>query len=121
VRLLVDLNISPRTVALLRSVGHDVVRVNELIPPSATDAAIVDAARVASRTIITQDLDFSAIVVLSGRRRPSVISLLLASSRVERVNARLEEVLTTLESDVEAGAIVTVEDERVRVRTLPVT
>jgi predicted nuclease of predicted toxin-antitoxin system len=106
VRLLADLNIAPRTVALLRSLGHDIVRVNELMPSSATDAAIVSAARDASRTIITQDLDFSAIVVLSGTQRPSVISLRLASSRIEVI---------------EMGAIVTVEDERVRVRALPLS
>lgn len=60
-------------------------------------------------------------MVLSGKRKPSVISLRLGSSRVDRVNARLEEVLPRLESEVETGALVTVEDERVRVRALPVT
>jgi hypothetical protein len=36
------------------------------------------------------------------------------------VNVRLERVLPMVESDLAAGAIVTVEDARVRVRTLPV-
>jgi predicted nuclease of predicted toxin-antitoxin system len=73
----------------------------------------------AARCILTQDLDFSAIVALSGRAVPSVISLRVASSTVEWVNAALQEVLPTLESAVRAGVIVTVQDTRVRLRQLP--
>ena len=43
-RLLADMHIAPRTVAWLRSLGHDVRRVNERLPPTAADAAIVAAA-----------------------------------------------------------------------------
>ncbi len=67
-RLLADLNIARRTVAFLRSLGHDVVRVDEVLAPTAEDAAIVTLARQDQRTVLTQDLDFSAIVALSGRR-----------------------------------------------------
>jgi predicted nuclease of predicted toxin-antitoxin system len=111
-RLLADLHSAPRTVALLRSLGHDVQRVGELVAPDATDAAIVAAATRDERTIRTQDLDFSAIVALSGKVAPSVISLRLASSRIERVNAVLEEVLPGLERERE-GTLVTVEEGRV--------
>ena len=110
---------APRTVAFLRALGHDVIRVNEVLPPTAPDAAIVAEAVRTARSILTQDLDFSAIVALSGRSLPSVISLRLSSSRVERVNAGLQEVLPTLEDAVGAGVIATVQDTRVRVRQLP--
>lgn len=119
-RLLADMHIAPRTVIFLRSLGHDTVRVDELLLPTATDEAIVAAAMRDGRSILTQDLDFSATVALSGRTVPSVISLRLASSRVERVNAVLQEVLPAVEKEVLEGAIVTVQDGRVRVRRLPV-
>ena len=70
--------------------------------------------------MLTQDLDFSAIVALSGARTPSIISLRLGSARVEVVNQRLEAVLSIIEADVRAGAIVTVEENTVRTRMLPV-
>jgi uncharacterized protein DUF5615 len=57
----------------------DVVRVDEVLPPTASDEAIVTAAIRDGRHIITQDPDFSAIVALSGRIGPSVISLRLSS------------------------------------------
>jgi predicted nuclease of predicted toxin-antitoxin system len=120
VRLLADLNVAPRTVEFLRSLGHDVVRVAALLPATATDAEIVEAALRENRTILTQDLDFSALVALSGRSRPSVISLRLSSLRVERVNERLRELLPTLAAEIESGAIVSVDDDGVRARSLPI-
>lgn len=114
------MHIAPRPVTFLRALGHDVVRVNELLPPTATDEAILAAAIQETGCILTQDLDFSATVALSGRAVPSVISPRLSSSRVEHVNAVLPEVLPTLENDLPDGAIATVEDARTRVRRLPV-
>jgi predicted nuclease of predicted toxin-antitoxin system len=120
-KLLADMHIAPRTIRFLQSLGHDVVRVDEVLSPTASDAAIVTAAIREGRNIITQDLDLSAIVALSGRTVPSVISLRLSSSRVERVNAVLEEVLAAVETDLLQGAMVTVQDGRIRCRRLPVT
>ena len=40
-RLLADLHISPQTVAFLKSLGHDVVRVNDILPVNAADELII--------------------------------------------------------------------------------
>ncbi len=120
-RLLADLHISPRTVEFLRSLGHDVVRVDEILPPTAADKVIVARAIEEGRTVLTQDLDFSAIVALAGKNVPSLISLRLSSSRVEHVNEVLQEVLPAVERDIGEGAIVAVEDARIRSRPLPIT
>ena len=119
-RLLADMHISPRTVLHLRGSGHDVVRVNEVLRPTAADEEIVAHAISDGRTILTQDLDFSRLVGVSGLVRPSVISLRLSSSRVEYVNSLLDRVLPGLEEAVQAGAMVTVEDDKIRQRLLPV-
>lgn len=120
-RILADVHISPRTVEKLRALGHDVVRVGEVLLATSTDDEIVAEAVRDQRVVLTQDLDFSALVALSGRTGPSVLSLRLSSARVETVNDCLERVLPMVEADLEAGAIVTVEDARVRVRSLPVS
>lgn len=118
-RILADLHISPSTVEFLKSLSHDAVRVSEILPATAPDQLIVDVARSEGRTILTQDLDFSAIVALSGRSDPSLICLRLASSRIEHVNHLLEEALPNLERDVKEGMIVTVTDASLRRRHLP--
>jgi len=64
-RLLADMHISPLTVEALRTWGHDVVRVNEVMAADAADEQIVELALQQRRTILTQDLDFSEIIALS--------------------------------------------------------
>jgi predicted nuclease of predicted toxin-antitoxin system len=119
-KLLADLHISPRTVAFLRTLGHEVVRVDAILPKTASDEEIVAAARESGRSVLTQDLDFSAIVALSGARTPSLITLRLASSRVEHVNEVLARVLPQIEGDLVRGSAVTVEEGAIRSRTLPI-
>lgn len=118
-RLLADLHIAPRTVSFLNGLGHDVVRVTDLLPADTPDEVIVQRAAQERRIILTQDLDFSSIIALSGRRSPSLLSLRLSSSKVEIVNAVLQRMLPVLESDLEQGSIVTIEDQRIRLRRLP--
>jgi predicted nuclease of predicted toxin-antitoxin system len=96
-RILADLNISPRTVEFLRSLGHHVLRVDETLPITASD-----------------------IIALSGKNVPSLISLRLSSSSIEYVNAVLQKVLPALEQDVLEGMIITVEDQSIRRRKLPI-
>ena len=119
-KLLADLHISPRTVEFLRRLGHDVARINEIMSPDSSDQAVVAEAAKQHRVIVTQDLDFSSIIALAGRKDPSIITLRLSSSRIEHVNAVLEKVLPTVESNLVAGAVVTVEDARIRLRRLPI-
>lgn len=121
-RLLADVHISPRTVAFLRRLGHDVVRVGpDYLSSTAPDKAIVAAAIADERHIVTQDVDFSAIVALSGSIRPSVVLLRIGSARLELVNELLDRALPMVEGDLAVGALITIEDHQVRIRRLPIT
>ena len=118
-RLLADLHIAPRTVHFLRSLGHDVLRVTDLLPATASDESIVERAAQDERIILTQDLDMTAIIALSRRQYPSLVTLRLSSVRIEFVNTVLQRTLPMLEHDLQQGALVTIEDSRVRLRRLP--
>lgn len=118
-RILADVNIAPRTVTHLRDLGHDVERVGDTLAPSTSDEEIVLAALKDDRIVLTQDLDLSTIVALSGRQAPSIVTLRLSSARIESVNARLEEVLPAIEESLATGALVTIEDRRTRSPRLP--
>lgn len=106
-RLLADINISPRTVEFLGALGHDVIRVGAVLPNTADDEQIVAKAIEINRVILTQDLDFSDIIALSRASSPSLITLRLSSSRVELVNRTLRRILPDLEEEVLAGILVT--------------
>ncbi len=119
-RLLADLHIAPRTVEFLRTLGHDTVAVSDVLPPNAPDAEIVALALQSDWVILTQDLDFSDLIALSGRGKPSLIVLRLDSAQVDRINETLAHVLPRVAAEVAAGAIVSVRELRVRVRKLPI-
>jgi predicted nuclease of predicted toxin-antitoxin system len=120
VKFLADLNVAPRTVLALRQQGFDIVRLDEVKLAHATDEAIVAYARAHGHVVVTQDLDFSAIVALSGLSAPSVLSLRLGSAQADVVTERLRAILPGIQSDLATGAIVTVNDRMIRTRSLPI-
>ena len=111
---------APRTVALLREQGWDIVRAPELLPVDAPDEQVLERARADGRVVVTQDLDFSTLLALSGEDRPSVVTLRLATSDPEIVARRLLEVLPEVGEALQEGSAVTVEETSVRIRKLPV-
>ena len=119
-RLLADMNLSPLTVESLQREGWDIVRVSNLLPVDATDREILELARREDRVVVTQDLDFSALLALGGHRWPSLVTLRLLVSDPERVARRLLQVLPRVEAALRDGSAVTVEDVAVRVRRLPI-
>jgi predicted nuclease of predicted toxin-antitoxin system len=119
-RLLADLNLSPQTVEELRRDGWDILRVNERLSLRTPDLEILSWARENDRVVITQDLDFSTLIVVQGWSRPSVVILRLSQTDPATVTARLREVLPGCVADLQAGCAMTIADESVRVRRLPI-
>jgi len=44
-RILADMHISPITVRFLKELGHDAIRVNEILPSNSADKTIVETAK----------------------------------------------------------------------------
>lgn len=119
-RFIADMNLSPRTVAALREHGWDVIRVSEILPANAADVDILELARRQERAVITQDLDFSTLLALSGHARPSLVTLRLTATDPDTVTQRLLEVLPQCDEVLCEGCAITIEDATLRVRRLPV-
>ncbi|NPV29480.1 MAG: DUF5615 family PIN-like protein [Firmicutes bacterium] len=118
-RYLADVHISPLTCELLRREGYQVVRVTEVLPPSAGDLEILRYARQNGMVIITQDLDFSGLLALTNLPGPSVVSLRLARPEPPAVARLLLRVLPQVEGDLKEGAVISVTERKFRVRRLP--
>ena len=119
-KFLADMPISPKTVNYLKSLGHDIYRINEKGLSKAKDHEIVELAIREQRTILTTDLDFSAIIAMSHKSTPSAIIFRLLDESYENINALLRNILPKVESEVVKGAIVIIEDDRYRIRELPI-
>lgn len=119
-RFLADMGISMHTVRWLRQQGHDIVHLREIGLQRLPDDEILARARDEKRIVLTMDLDFGYLLSISRGNMPSVIIFRLHDERSEVVNMRLAEVLSRCQSDLEAGAIVSVSEISIRVRSLPV-
>ena len=61
-KLLVDMNLSPRWVQLLRDAGWEAAHWSTVGKPNATDSEITAYAAANNYVILTSDLDFGAIL-----------------------------------------------------------
>lgn len=117
-KLVVDMNLSIAWVGGLESQGFSVAHWSTIGRRDATDEAIMDWARANSAIVLTRDLDFGVALTRQGLIAPSVIQLRCGRIELERHLTVVARVLTDHRGSLEAGAIVTMEDERVRVRIL---
>ena len=119
-RFIADVHISPLTVTALQLQGYDILRTTDLLPATAADADILELARVEGRIVVTQDLDFSMLIALGKYDQPSLITLRLSSAKPDVVTQRLLEVLPQLVQELTEGSALTIDDNFVRIRKLPI-
>jgi predicted nuclease of predicted toxin-antitoxin system len=74
-KLLVDMNLSPRWVGFLSTKGVDAVHWSSLGDARASDATIMRWAVEHHHAVFTHDLDFSAILATAAASGPSVIQV----------------------------------------------
>lgn len=120
-KILVDMNLAPRWVQFLTASGFDAVHWSGLEPGDATDQELMQWALETGRHILISDLDFGAILASSQGRRPSVIELRSDQLAPEIIGSVVISALRKTQAELEAGAIVSVDAARARVRILPLS
>jgi predicted nuclease of predicted toxin-antitoxin system len=117
-KLLVDMNLSPRWVPLLINAGWEAAHWSSIGKGDAPDSIIMSYAQLHDYVVVTHDMDFSAILAATHGEKPSVIQI-----RIEDVNPasgeRIVAALRHLQTELEQGALVTIGTDRSRVRMLP--
>jgi predicted nuclease of predicted toxin-antitoxin system len=119
-RFLIDNALSPVVAEGLRQEDHDAIHVRDLGLAAADDGTIFEHADRDQRVIVSADTDFGTILALRNAARPSVILFRGATPRnpigqVKLLLANLREIAPS----VERGAVVVLEPQRIRIRTLP--
>lgn len=119
-KFVVDMNLGPDWVAHLSGSGHDVVHWSSVGDPRAKDADIVAWARTRDAVILTADLDFAAILALTGARGPSVVLVRVQDTFPSAIGSLVEAQIAAHSDAIAAGAIVTIDVAGARVRVLPI-
>lgn len=119
-KFLIDQNRSPRLAELLRGDGHDAVHTLELGLERASDEELLALAATQERIIVSGDTDFGALLALRDRLSPSLV-LFRSRHRVTAADqyALIGGHLDDIAADLDAGAVVVITDDRIRIRRLP--
>lgn len=120
-KILVDMNLSPRWATEFRSRGIEAVHWSQIGAANATDEEVLAWCAIHAHVLFTHDLDFGDILAASGKDKPSVMQLRTEEVVPEAMLQRVTSALEQLKAELAQGALVTIEPGRHRIRLLPLT
>lgn len=119
-QILIDMNLTYRWVDCLRNAGYEAVHWSSVGAANTKDVEIFEYARENGYVLLTNDLDFPQILAHTRQAMPSVV-LLRSEPLVPEIRGQeLIEALEVCRSDLERGAIVSLDwSGKPRARVLP--
>lgn len=118
-RLLVDMKLSPSWVAFLLSNDLEADHWSDVGNPTASDEEIMRYAFERDMIVMTNDLDFSAILESGGGTKPSVVQLRTFDLRPSKIGEHAVAAMRQVEDQLAKGAVLTIDMSSVRLRLLP--
>jgi predicted nuclease of predicted toxin-antitoxin system len=118
-KMLVDMNLSPRWVSVLGAAGIEAAHWSTLGAHNAPDSQIMAYARANNYVVLTHDLDFSAILAATHGEKPSVVQVRAEDVSAEVIGKQVIIALRQMATELDAGALLTVDPSRTRLRVLP--
>jgi predicted nuclease of predicted toxin-antitoxin system len=119
-KILVDMNLSPIWVQALEDQGWPSLHWSSAGAASAPDAEIMAWARERDYVVFTHDLDFGTTLAHTRAHGPSVLQIRAQDILPNHLESLVCAALREHEADLERGAIVVVDENRTRVRILPI-
>ncbi len=104
-KILIDMNLTPEWVPVLRGHGFEASHWSEIGDPRAQDSELLDWALRDRYVIFTNDLDFSRLLALTQGKGPSVIQVRTQDLLPETMTPIVVQALRQYERELEAGAL----------------
>lgn len=118
-KLLIDMNLSPKWVFVLKEAGLEAAHWSSIGRPDVPDHEILAYARSNGYVVFTHDLDFGTILAATKTDCPSVIQIRTQDVTPEHLGPLVVSALHQFEKHLEDGAIVTIDQKKLRARILP--
>ncbi len=118
-KLIVDMNLSPRWVSMLAGAGIEAAHWSTLGTKDAPDSEIMAYASANDCVVLTHDLDFSAILAATHGEKPSVVQIRAEDVSPDVIGTQVIIALRQMATELEEGALLTVDPNRTRLRLLP--
>jgi predicted nuclease of predicted toxin-antitoxin system len=118
-KLIIDMNLSPRWVSVLAGVGIEAAHWSTLGAKNAPDSEIMAYASANNYVVLTHDLDFSTILAASHGEKPSVVQIRAEDVSPDVIGKPVIAALRQMADELEEGALLTIDPVRTRLRVLP--
>lgn len=113
------MNLSPRWAELLAQEGFEAAHWSTLGTGNAPDTEIMAYARANNYVVLTHDLDFGAILAATHGKKPSVVQIRADQLSPNVIGKQVVSAFRQMASELDEGALLTVDPERARLRVLP--
>ena len=118
-KIVVDVNLAVRWANMLSDRGIEAIHWSSIGAVNAQDIEIMSYARQNGYSVLTNDLDFSAILVSTRASGPSVIQIRAEDTRPEILIDRIADILIKSSAAIEQGTIITIAPNKTRLHILP--
>jgi len=119
-RFLLDMGIAQSVASWLKSQGHDAIHLNDESLNKLVDISILEKAIDEERVIITTDMDFGQLLAFNKFKQASVIQFRTSVFTPGNIRQKLELVFDGFTDQLDENFIITIEDNRIRFRKLPI-
>lgn len=119
-KILIDMNLSPDWVQVFGTFNFESVHWSRVGDARATDRVIMEWAKTNGYLVFTHDLDFGILLAATQAESPSVIQVRTQDTLPANLENIVIEALQSFATELEAGALVTIDIARSRVRILPI-
>lgn len=119
-RVLVDMNLSPKWAGFLESAGIFARHWSTIGATNAPDSELMRHAATNDYIILTHDLDFGSILAASGGVSPSVVQIRADDLSFAAIGDKVVAALRQMASELADGALITVDARRARLTLLPI-
>jgi predicted nuclease of predicted toxin-antitoxin system len=118
-KMLIDMNLSPRWVQFFSAANIEAVHWSAIGSASAADTEIMAYASANGFLVLTHDLDFGSMLAAARSDKPSVIQIRMGDVSPDNSAALVISAIKKLSAELEKGALVTIDLNKTRLRILP--
>ena len=118
-KILIDMNLSPDWVHEFEINNITATHWSFVGKYNAADSELMDWARKNDHIIFTHDLDFGTALALTNAEKPSVVQVRTQNVTVEHLSKMVISTILTYEHLLLTGALLVLDEEKARVRILP--
>ncbi len=119
-RVLLDQGLPRSAAERLCNVGIDAIHTGQCGLATSSDADILEFARQQGRVVFTLDADFHTLLVMGRAAVPSVVRIRIEGLRADAIALLVQAVTKQCRDELAQGAMISVTEDRIRIRGLPI-